>query len=752
MTCCIPSTEAATTLVEPGTMVANELRLASRRLPDGLWQTELAVPGVHCGGCIRRIEGELSRLASVRRARVNLSTRRATVLWEDSGSLPPLLKTLNAIGYEAHLHGEKPAGDHERRRLIRAMAVAAFASSNVMLFSVGVWAGADPATRDLFHALSGVVALPTLLYSGRIFFQSAWSALRHGRTNMDVPISIGIVLAFGLSFYETLTRGPHAYFDAAISLVFFLLIGRTLDHLMRDKARTAVLGLERLGSRGALVTGLDGVKLYRPIAEILPGMMVHLMAGERVPVDGVIVSGRSQLDCSLVTGEAVPLTAAAGTRLSAGTLNLTGPIEMSVTAAATDSFLAEMTRMMEAAEAGRGTYRRIADRASALYAPLVHTAAALTFLYWMIVGGNFHHALTVAIAVLIVTCPCALGLAVPMVQVVAAKRLFEAGVMVRDGSALERLAETDTAIFDKTGTLTAGMFRAYEDGTCDRSARAIAAAMAAHSSHPYSRAIAIHSEEDRPELDAGHVREVPGNGLEADIDGDIYRLGRASWALGRSDDAHGGTVLVRNEEVLARFRFEQPLRRHAAASIAELQAMGIASEILSGDACGAVAEIADALALPASAGVSPRGKTQRIATLRNAGHRVLMVGDGLNDAPALSAAHASMAPASAADVGRNSADLVFLHESLTAVPLAIGTARRAAALIRQNFALAIGYNLIAVPIAILGHLTPLVAAIAMSASSLIVVANALRLSLPSLGEADGKGLQLASIAASSGAS
>jgi Cu2+-exporting ATPase len=732
MTCCIPSSAMASCLADAGAAANEELRLASRRLPDGLWQTDIAVPGIHCGGCIRRIETELAKLDLVRRVRVNLSSRRASVLWQDAAIPPPLLQALSTIGYEAHLHDDTgDATDPERRRLLRALAVAAFASSNIMLFSVGVWAGADAWTRDLFHALSGVAALPTLLYSGRIFFLSAWSALRRGRTNMDVPISIGVILAFALSFYETLTSGPHAYFDAAISLVFFLLIGRTLDHVMRDKARSAVLGLARIGARGALTSGPDGVMLYRPVAEIAPGMGVHLAAGERVPVDGFVLSGRSQLDCALVTGETIPVPAEPGTRLSAGTLNLTGPLDMQATAAAKDSFLAEMTRMMEAAEAGRGGYRRLADRASALYAPVVHTAAALSFLGWMLADGDMHHALTVAIAVLIVTCPCALGLAVPMVQVVAARRLFEAGVMVRDGGALERLAEVDRAIFDKTGTLTAGIVRIEEEVAGDGSALALAAAIAVHSSHPYSRAIAARAVGDGPVLQAGQVREEPGNGLEAEVDGHVYRLGRASWALPPTACGQQGTVFARDGEAIARFRFAQPLRPGAVAAIAGLREMGIAAEIVSGDAPEPVAEVAEALALPASAGVAPEGKTRRIAALRASGHKVVMIGDGLNDAPALSAAHASIAPASAAEVGRNAADIVFLHDDLTAVPLALRTARWAAVLIRQNFALAIGYNLVAVPIAVLGHLTPLLAAIAMSSSSLIVVVNALRLGAPS---------------------
>ena len=421
--------------------------------------------------CVARIERVLGGLPEVERARVNLSTRRVTIVWRGDAP-PPFVATLNEAGFDAHLHdfGVVEGKDSVLRELVRALAVAGFAAGNIMMLSVAVWSGADPETRDLFHWLSAAIALPSLAYSGRVFFRSAWQALRAGRTNMDVPISVGVLLAFGMSLYETIHHGPHAYFDAATSLLFFLLIGRTLDHMMRERARTAVKGLARLAARGASVLQPDGSQRYLPVGEIRPGMTILLAAGDRVPVDARVVEGRSDLDGSLVSGESLPKPVVPGDRLQAGTLNLTGPLTIEATAAAGKSFLAEMTRMMEAAEAGRTVYRRIADRAARLYAPVIHVTALLTFVGWMIAAGDVHRAATVAIAVLIITCPCALGLAVPMVQVVAARRLFERGIMVKDGGALERLAETDHVVFDKTGTLTQG--RAAIDRQRDRFAPA----------------------------------------------------------------------------------------------------------------------------------------------------------------------------------------------------------------------------------------------------------------------------------------
>jgi Cu2+-exporting ATPase len=719
MSCCVVGAEL--TLPEAGTS-DEEILLASRIVGDGLRQTDLSVPDMNCGGCLHKIESSLSQLKSVTRARANLSTRRVSVFWRGEAP-PPLIPTLRAIGYPAHLFDAAAGDDPVLSLLIRALAVAGFAASNIMMLSVGVWSGAGDEMRDLFHWISAGIALPALAYSGQVFFRSAWRALSHGQTNMDVPISIGVLLAFGMSLYETIQHGPHAYFDAAVSLLFFLLIGRTLDHVMRNRSRQAVSGLARLAPRGALAVQDDGTRAYLPVGEIAPGMTLLLAAGERVPVDARVVKGSSDLDVSLVSGESAPRPAIAGLALQAGVLNLTGPLTIVATAAAKDSFLAEMVGMMEAAEAGRSRYRRIADRAARLYAPVVHATAFLTFVGWMTASGDAHRAITIAIAVLIITCPCALGLAVPMVHVVAARRLYEAGIMIKDGGALERLATVDTAVFDKTGTLTSGQPRLVAGS--DGKANALAAAISAHSRHPYSRALTALAGNGSIAFDS--VSELPGLGLEARIGQDVYLLGRPDWAAANSPDDAAAVALSANGRVLAAFHLDDIMRPDAREALDEIKRAGLRVEILSGDAEQRVGAVALRLAVPATSGATPADKLARLATLRHAGHRVLMVGDGLNDAPALAAADVSMAPATAADIGRNAADLVFLRESLFAVPQSIAIARSAARLVRQNFALAIAYNVIAIPIAVLGLVTPLTAAVAMSLSSVIVVVNALRL-------------------------
>jgi len=598
---------------------------------------------------------------------------------------------------------------------------------NIMLLSVSVWSGADLATRDIFHWISAALALPALLYSGRIFFVSAWGALRRGRTNMDVPISVGVCLAFGLSLYDTIHNGPHAYFDAATSLIFFLLIGRTLDHVMRERARVAVRGLARLAPRGATVLRDDGRRDYVPIDEIEPGMRIALAAGDRIPVDGTVSEGTSELDCTIATGETAPRRVEVGSGVQAGMLNLSGPLTVVASKRAEASFLAEMTRMMEAAEGGRARYRRLADRAAALYSPVVHATAVLTFLGWMLVAGDWHAAITIAIAVLIITCPCALGLAVPIVQVMAARRLFESGVLVKDGSAIERIAEIDTVVFDKTGTLTHAQPRLVAKEAPDPHVLAVAWAIAGLSRHPLSRAIA--AEGTAAGIILSDVVEHPGLGIEARVGDSVYRLGRAAWALaGSTPEQSTSTVLGKDGRLAAYFTFESALRPQAGESIDALRKAGLHVAVLSGDAPGPVSEVAATLDIrDFAASLLPAEKVARLQTMAADGRKVLMVGDGINDAPALATAYVSMAPSTAADIGRNAADFVFLREGLEPIPTTLAIAQEAGRLVRQNFALAVGYNAIALPIAIAGLVTPLVAALAMSLSSVLVVANALRL-------------------------
>ncbi len=741
MSCCAPGTEGALDREKLtfGLPSSEELWLSSRDLGGGLRQTDLSVPRVHCGLCITTLEQALKASPRVTRARVNLSSKRVSFVWReelDGEKTDPasLVALIPATGYEAHLFASaEEVNDRHRNELIRAVAISGFAAANIMLLSVSIWSGATDATRDLFHWISGMIAGPVLIYAGRFFYKSAWSALKHGRTNMDVPISLAITLSYLMSLWETIHHGQHAWFDATVSLLFFLLIGRTLDHIMRDRARSAITGLARLSPRGAMVLLADGAREYRPVEDIRPGDRIAIAAGDRVPVDGRVLSGLSDMDVSIVNGESAPVAAGAGDLLQAGTLSLTGSLVLEATAAARDSFLSEIIGLMEAAEGGRARYRRIADRAAQYYSPAVHLLALISFLGWGILGGDWKQALLIAVSVLIITCPCALGLAVPVVQVVAAGRLFQNGIMVKDGSAMERLAEIDTVFFDKTGTLTVGRPRLTNVDSVDPGHLALAAGLALHSRHPLSRALVDVASSAR---DFSTVSETPGEGLAATTSEGTFRLGNRRFATGDSRAIPQGTrqalaseaVLSRDHQVLQSFPFEDMPRPGAVPAIAALARNGFRTMVLSGDRSVVVRDLAARLGIADwKAELSPRDKAEFCSAAATSGHRVLMVGDGINDAPALAAAHVSMAPATAADIGRQAADFVFLREGLQSVPLAIEISRRAGRLIRENFALAVGYNVFAVPVAIAGYATPLVAAIAMSTSSMIVVVNALRL-------------------------
>jgi Cu2+-exporting ATPase len=694
---------------------------------------DLLVTGAHCASCLRKIEVGVGAMGQGVHARLNLSTGRLAVSWP-AGTLRPeqVIEQLDRLGYASAPFDPADARadqDREGRRLAVALGVAGFGVGNVMMFSIPAWAGLwgqemGIGGRTLMYWLSALVATPCALYAGVPFFQSAWASLKRRKANMDVPISIGVLLTLAISFSETLRRGPHAYFDAAVSLLFLLLIGRYLDHKLRLKAKAAAQDLLALQAPLALRLDADGAERGVPVREIGVGDLVVVKPGDRVPVDGAVEQGASDLDLALVTGETAPEAVAAGSRVPAGALNLSGRLVLRAQARVEDSTLAEIGRLIEAGAQSRSRYVRLADRAAALYVPVIHTLAAATFVGWLIAGLDTRTALLRAVAVLIITCPCALGLAVPAVQITASGRLFRKGVLVKSGAALERLAEIDHVVFDKTGVLTCGRPRLVEG---DPEAIREAAPLARASRHVLSRALAAAA---GPGPAADDAREVPGQGIEARIGGREARLGHAVFVGAAASGARETELWFAIEgEAPVRFAFADELRPDAATTVDALRARGLTVQILSGDLPSAVAGAAARLGVEDWDGaMDPAAKARAIDAQARAGRRVLMVGDGLNDAAALAKAHASMAPGSAADASQNAADLVFSGEELSAVVLAIDIARAARRRALENFGFSALYNLIAAPAAMLGLITPFIAALAMSGSSLIVTLNALRMS------------------------
>lgn len=699
------------------------------------WQLHLMVEGLHCPACVWLIESVLAKEPGVTGARVNLSTKRLTLAWRgEAASAAALVGAVTRLGYRLVPFDPellRQAEQTEDRVLLRALAVAGFAAANVMLLSVAVWAGAfqdmGPATRDLLHWVSALIALPAIIFAGRPFFSSALASLRSRRLNMDVPISLAVVAAAGMSLYETMQSGAHVYFDSACALLFFLLIGRYLDRRARARAYGAAHHLLGLAARAVTVLDETGNARTLNPASVEPGMTVLASAGERIAVDGRITEGFSEIDTSLITGEALPRRAGPGDLLHAGMLNIAAPIRLVVEAAGEGTLLAEIVRIMEAAEASRARYVTVADRVARLYAPVVHVLAALTFAGWYFLGGAaWQEALLIAIAVMVITCPCALGLAVPMVQVVASGRLLRRGILLKSGDALERLAKIDTVVFDKTGTLTAGKPRLVMQGV-DRAQLALAASLAGASRHVLARALVAAA---APVSVAAGVREVPGEGLEATIDGERVRLGNRRWC-GVEEDCNADAPelwLVQAGMAPVRFSFEDPVRDDARSVVHALRRQGLDIALLSGDRAPTVAALAAALGIDDwRAACKPEEKAKHLQALSESGHHVLMVGDGLNDAPALASAFVSMSPSSAADISQTTADIVFQGERLAGVLESLTVARSSQRLVRQNFAMAFTYNLITVPLAVAGIVTPLIAAIAMSGSSLLVIGNALRL-------------------------
>lgn len=701
--------------------------LASIEGTATLAHSDFAVPAIRCAGCIAKLENGLSTKKGIAHARVNFTAKRVAISHLPEMTMPQLVSAIADVGFEAQpisAAASDPAGT-EARYLLKTMAVAGFAMMNIMLLSVSVWSGASGVTRDLFHWLSALIALPTVAYAGQPFFRSAYAALSKRRTNMDVPISIGVTITTALSLYETFNHGQHAYFDGVVMLLFFLLTGRWLDAVMRDRARDGVSALLKQTAPGAMVVQDNGKTAWIDAAALRPGMMMLVAAGERLAADGIVQAGQSRFDLSLLTGESAPQFVAAGDNVHAGTLNLDGPVTICVTAAGPDTAIADIARLMEQAGQSKSLYVRIADRAARYYAPAVHTLALASFAGWMIAGAGWHESLLIAVAVLIITCPCALGLAVPAAQIVVAGALMRAGILVKDGSALERLAEVDLAMFDKTGTLTCGRPEPVNLDKATTTQKSILLALAGASRHPLSEGIRRTLEAEgivAAQIDT--VREVAGSGVYARHNGVNVALGRPDVEM--SHDGMASQLQIGDAPPFA-VHFADLMRPQAAETVAALRKLGVGASILSGDRATSVAPVARALGLTAQTAMLPQDKLDAIARQKAAGHKVLMVGDGLNDGPALAAGHASMAPASASDAGQQAADLVFMGDALTPIVTAISAARKTRHIVRQNFILAIGYNVIAVPLAIAGYVTPLIAAAAMSGSSLIVVGNALRL-------------------------
>ena len=706
---------------------------------EGRSRLDLAIDGITCAACLDDIETAMKRLPGVMLARLNLTSHRLALTFDsariDAGRLTGALE---AIGYRAYPYEQRKFEADEAARftlLLKCFGVAAFAAMNIMLLSISIWssdgATMPQETRDFFHMLSALIALPAAAYAGQPFYTSAWTALRQGRLNMDVPITIGVFLALALSVYETRHHALHAYFDSAAMLLAFLLAGRALDLAMRRKTRAAAGNLAALKGENALrLQPGEGDETWAlvPVAALAGEDCVLVRSGERIPADGLIEQGASAVDESAITGETLMKPVRAGDMVYAGSINGEGALTLRVTAAGQSALIDEAARLIEAASAARSRYMQLSERVSRYYAPVVHLTALTTGLVWyFLLGAIAHDAMVIAIAVLIITCPCALALAVPTVQAMASGAFFRAGLFLNNAAGMEKLGEIDTVVFDKTGTLTLPEPRVSNRDDIAPDLLLLAARLARSSHHPLALALARSVTSAPPLADA---TETAGQGVSAPYEGGEVRLGSAAYCGVEAQpfEGEGSAMFVRHGERWARLLIRQTLRPDAKDVVAGLRKKGFKLAILSGDRAEAVAPIAALLGIEAwRGGKTPAEKIAFIEELKARGARVLMVGDGLNDAPSLAAAHASLSPIDAVHLTQAQADAVFLGERLAPVAAALDIAGRARSLMRQNLTLAILYNIVAVPVAMAGHASPLFAALAMSGSSILVTLNALRL-------------------------
>ena len=698
---------------------------------DDTASLELAVDGLHCAACVWLIETALGYDSAIIEARLNATTGRLRLRWRGPASLATRFADLvRGLGYRVAPFVPGAAlklADEEERFLLRCLAVAAFAATNVMLLSVAVWSGADSmgtATRDMLHWISAAIALPALLFAGRPFLRSAIGALRHGRATMDLPIVIGVALTAGVSLSETIRSGPYAYFESALMLVFFLLVGRYVERRARGRSRSAAAHLLSLANGVATVEEPNGSLRTVAAGGIARGDILRLATGERALADAVLLDSNTRIDNAVVTGESAPVAVSRGETVPCGGINLGSPVRLRVEAVGNDTTLARIAALLEGAEQGRGRFTAIADRIARYYTPVVHMLAAAAFGIWVWgFGLSVHDGLLIAAATLIVTCPCALALAQPAANAAAVTALARCGVLVVSPTALERLASIDIVVFDKTGTLTVGHPTLLDESTLAPADIALAASLAANSRHPLARALVRASSDV---VAADNVVEHPGQGLMAD---DVRLGSRAFCGIAgpESGDAASEMWLTRPGREPVRFVFADMPRPDAGQTVEALKQRGLEVRLLSGDRAPAVDAVAADLGIDAwEAGLTPELKLQRVNAMIAAGRRPLMIGDGINDAPVLAAAHASLSPGGATDIATAAADAIIQGEKLGAVIDALDLAQSAARATRVNLVLALAYNLIAVPVAVLGLLTPPLAAAAMSGSSLIVVLNALR--------------------------
>ena len=715
-------------------------------------EISLLVEGIHCAACVWLIERALAQLPGVLSARVNLSGKRLLLRWDNTQlKLSQVLARLGEIGYAAVPYDPEVADGrlkkHNRALLLR-MAFAGFAMMNLLWISIALYSGANQGEfRDLFHWVGFVLATPTLFYSGYPFLHSAWTGLRRLHLTMDLPIAIGALTTYGYSLYVTLGPATHGevYYDTVVNFLFVILVGRYLEAMSKRQAVASTQRLLDLQPRAATVLR-DGDALLLPIRAVKVGDTVLIKPGDKVPVDGEVLEGRSHVDEAMLSGESQPVAKAVGDKVAAGTLNLDSALRVRVESTLRNTALGRIIHLVEEAQASKAPIQCVADRIVPWFVAATLVFATLTFWWWL--HTDFELALMAATAVLIITCPCAFGLATPMAIASASGLGARVGILIKNGGVLESLSRMNHVVFDKTGTLTEGRMSvrnvATLDGIDPASVMAHAAALERYSEHNVAAAITAWATANNITVpQAKHVESKSGFGIQGEVDGRRVVVGTANWL------AHNGMTLdAALQDSSAQWEAQgiscvhvamdgretgvvaigDQLRPDAKRLISALRADGIRVTILSGDRRPVVEAMARQLGdVDTIAEVLPEDKDRIIRQLQQDGAKVVMVGDGINDAPALNRADVGIALGSGTDVSGESADIVLMSNELDNVRLVQQLSRRTLRTIRQNIGISVTYNLIMVPLAMAAMITPLVAAISMPISSLLVIGNAARI-------------------------
>jgi Cu2+-exporting ATPase len=705
-------------------------------------EAALILENIVCAACVWLNERHVGRLPGVLEFSINYATRRARLRWDDSViHLSEILAAITAIGYIAHPydpHRQDELYRRERGRLLKRLAVAGLGMMQVMMLAVALYAGdyygIDAELEHFFRWVSLLIASVVVLYAGQGFFINAWRDARNRRVGMDVPVALAIGSTWLASSWATWTRHGDVYFESVTMFVFFLLTSQFLQLGARQRAGQAAEALMRLLPAMALRVGDAGEETVA-VTDLQPGDRVRIRPGDAVPADGTVLEGISSVNEALLTGESLPHTRQAGDALIAGSVNVESPLLMRVDKTGADTTLSAIQRLLDRAQTEKPPISHLAERGTGWFVITILVLAALAGLVWSQFDPT--RAFWVMVAMLVVSCPCALALATPVAVTAATGALTRLGLLTTRGHALEALAQISHILFDKTGTLTTGELQLDEliplrDGIDGEQCLALAAALERSSEHPIARVFSTHE----TGLEARDSRATPGQGMEGWIEGRRYFIGTPALA---GDDPKVGATAARRPDAslvvlgdeqggLALFVLSDQVRSDARAAIAALQAQGLQVELLSGDGEAPVRRVAETLGIERyAARLTPDGKLERIRALQQQGAVVAMVGDGVNDAPVLAAAQVSVAMANGTELAQTSADMILLSEQLSHLPVAVGTARDTLRIIRQNIYWALGYNVVALPVAASGVLTPWMAALGMSASSLLVVLNSLRL-------------------------